>query len=109
MAAWSTRGALRGVFAGERALQGRLVQQTERRSDVRVTPAWRARSRRRPVAAVRARLLVRSGCGNSVTMPRVLMITPDFPPTPGGIQLVAYELASHFEHSECRVLTLDGD
>lgn len=41
-------------------------------------------------------------------MPRVLMITPDFPPTPGGIQLVAHRLASHFEHSTCRVLTLDA-
>ena len=39
-------------------------------------------------------------------VPRILVITPDFPPAPGGIQLLAHRLASHFEHASVRVYTL---
>lgn len=39
---------------------------------------------------------------------RVLLITPDFPPAPGGIQLVAHRLVSHFEHVTVHVHTLDA-
>src|SRR5450755_606543 len=35
---------------------------------------------------------------------RVLMITPDFPPGSGGIQLVAYRLATHLRRCDVRVL-----
>ncbi len=38
---------------------------------------------------------------------RVLLITPDFPPGPGGIQRVAHRLVTHFAHATSRVLTLD--
>ncbi len=39
--------------------------------------------------------------------PRILVVTPDFPPGPGGIQLLAHRLVSHFEHASIRVHTLD--
>jgi phosphatidylinositol alpha-1,6-mannosyltransferase len=37
---------------------------------------------------------------------RVLIITPDFPPGSGGIQLVAHRLATHLLHARVRVLAL---
>lgn len=40
--------------------------------------------------------------------PRILVITPDFPPGPGGIQLLSHRLVSHFEHVTIRVHTLDA-
>jgi phosphatidyl-myo-inositol dimannoside synthase len=40
--------------------------------------------------------------------PRILVVTPDFPPAPGGIQLVAHRVARHAERLRCRVVTLDG-
>jgi phosphatidylinositol alpha-1,6-mannosyltransferase len=43
-----------------------------------------------------------------MTSLRVLLITPDFPPALGGIQLVAHRLVSHFEHATTRVYTLDA-
>ena len=39
---------------------------------------------------------------------RVLVITPDFPPRPGGIQQVAHKLVSHFANTTIQVLTLDA-
>lgn len=39
---------------------------------------------------------------------RVLVITPDFPPTTGGIQHLAHGLVSHFANASTKVLTLDG-
>jgi phosphatidylinositol alpha-1,6-mannosyltransferase len=41
-------------------------------------------------------------------IPRILVVTPDFPPRPGGIQLLAHRLVSHFEHASVRVHTLDA-
>jgi len=41
-----------------------------------------------------------------VSAPRVLMITPDFPPQRGGIQLLAHRIAAHLRESTVRVLTL---
>jgi phosphatidylinositol alpha-1,6-mannosyltransferase len=43
-----------------------------------------------------------------MTSLRVLLITPDFPPAMGGIQLVAHRLVSHFEDAIARVYTLDA-
>lgn len=43
-----------------------------------------------------------------MTQLRVLVITPDFPPTPGGIQLVAHRLVTHFSNISSRVVTLDA-
>ena len=40
--------------------------------------------------------------------PRILVVTPDFPPAPGGIQLVAHRVARHAERLRGRVVTLDG-
>jgi phosphatidyl-myo-inositol dimannoside synthase len=40
--------------------------------------------------------------------PRILVVTPDFPPAAGGIQLVAHRVARHAERLRCRVVTLDG-
>ena len=40
--------------------------------------------------------------------PRLLVITPDFPPGPGGIQLLAHRLVSHFERATVRVHTLEA-
>ena len=39
---------------------------------------------------------------------RALVLTPDFPPAPGGIQLLAHRLVSRLEGVSCRVLTLEG-
>ena len=39
---------------------------------------------------------------------RVLLITPDFPPGRGGIQLVAHRLATHFSCASSQVVTLDS-
>src|SRR5256885_6289862 len=41
--------------------------------------------------------------------PRLLIITPDCPPTPGGIQTVVHRLASLMDAFETRVIALDGD
>jgi phosphatidyl-myo-inositol dimannoside synthase len=38
--------------------------------------------------------------------PRVLLLTPDFPPAFGGIQRLMYRLAQHLERVEVRVVTL---
>jgi phosphatidyl-myo-inositol dimannoside synthase len=40
--------------------------------------------------------------------PRLLILTPDFPPAPGGIQLMAHRFASLIEGFETRVLALDA-
>jgi phosphatidylinositol alpha-1,6-mannosyltransferase len=40
--------------------------------------------------------------------PRILVVTPDFPPAPGGIQLVAHRIVCLAERLRCRVVTLDG-
>lgn len=40
--------------------------------------------------------------------PRVLMLTPDFPPTLGGIQLVVHRIVQHADRLHMRVVTLDG-
>jgi phosphatidyl-myo-inositol dimannoside synthase len=40
--------------------------------------------------------------------PRLLILTPDYPPSPGGIQLVAERLATGIQAFECRVMTLDA-
>ena len=40
--------------------------------------------------------------------PRLLLLTPDFPPAPGGIQVLTHRLAAGMEGFETRVLTLDG-
>jgi phosphatidylinositol alpha-1,6-mannosyltransferase len=39
---------------------------------------------------------------------RTLVITPDFPPAPGGIQLLAHRLVSHTKGITCRTLTLQA-
>jgi phosphatidylinositol alpha-1,6-mannosyltransferase len=39
--------------------------------------------------------------------PRVLLVTPDFPPAFGGIQRLVYRLAEHLERVDVRVVTLD--
>lgn len=39
---------------------------------------------------------------------RALMITPDYPPAVGGIQLLAHRIVSHFEQIETRVVTIGG-
>ncbi len=41
-------------------------------------------------------------------MLRVLVISPDFPPRPGGIQQVAHKLVSHLVDTTTQVLTLDA-
>jgi phosphatidyl-myo-inositol dimannoside synthase len=41
-----------------------------------------------------------------MTRTRTLLITPDFPPARGGIQLVAHRLVTHFAHATSQVLTL---
>jgi phosphatidylinositol alpha-1,6-mannosyltransferase len=38
---------------------------------------------------------------------RALVLTPDFPPAPGGIQHLVHRLVSHAPGLECRVVTLD--
>src|ERR1035438_10349457 len=40
--------------------------------------------------------------------PRLLVLTPDFPPAPGGIQLLTYRLAAGMSGFDPRVLALDG-
>ena len=39
---------------------------------------------------------------------RALVVSPDFPPAPGGIQLLAHRLVSHLKGITCRVLTLQA-
>ncbi len=39
---------------------------------------------------------------------RTLILTPDFPPAPGGIQLLVYRLASTLRETELRVVALGG-
>jgi phosphatidylinositol alpha-1,6-mannosyltransferase len=39
---------------------------------------------------------------------RALVLTPDFPPAPGGIQLVAHRLATHLADAEVRVVTVQA-
>jgi phosphatidylinositol alpha-1,6-mannosyltransferase len=39
--------------------------------------------------------------------PRLLVLTPDFPPAPGGIQLLTYRLAAGMSGFDTRVLALD--
>ncbi len=41
-------------------------------------------------------------------MPRLLVITPDFPPAHGGVQQLAYRLAAGIGGFDTRVLALDG-
>lgn len=40
--------------------------------------------------------------------PRVLVLTPDFPPAPGGIQLLVHRIVRHADRLRPRVLTLDA-
>jgi len=40
--------------------------------------------------------------------PRLLLLTPDFPPARGGIQLLTHRLASGFTAFETRIVTLDS-
>jgi phosphatidyl-myo-inositol dimannoside synthase len=39
---------------------------------------------------------------------RALVVTPDFPPGPGGIQLLAHRLVTHMKSITCRILTLQA-
>lgn len=41
--------------------------------------------------------------------PRLLIITPDFPPSPGGIQVMTQRLARYIDGFHTRVVTLDCD
>lgn len=43
------------------------------------------------------------------TVARLLVITPDFPPAPGGIQLLVHRIVSGLTGFETRVVTLDSD
>ena len=40
---------------------------------------------------------------------RTLILTPDFPPAPGGIQLLVYRVATNFEAVESRIVALGVD
>jgi phosphatidylinositol alpha-1,6-mannosyltransferase len=40
--------------------------------------------------------------------PRVLVLTPDFPPAPGGIQLLIHRIVRHADRLRVRVVTLNG-
>ncbi len=40
--------------------------------------------------------------------PRVLVLTPDFPPAPGGIQLLMHRIVRHADRLHTRVVTVDG-
>ncbi len=40
--------------------------------------------------------------------PRVLVLTPDFPPAHGGIQLLVHRIVRHAERLRMRVVTIDG-
>ncbi len=40
--------------------------------------------------------------------PRLLLLTPDFPPDPGGIQAIAHRLAGEMKGFDIRVVALDG-
>ncbi len=40
--------------------------------------------------------------------PRVLVLTPDFPPAPGGVQLLVERIVRHAGRLDARVLTVDG-
>jgi phosphatidyl-myo-inositol dimannoside synthase len=42
------------------------------------------------------------------TKPRLLILTPDFPPAPGGIQLMAHRFASTISGFETRVIALEA-
>jgi phosphatidylinositol alpha-1,6-mannosyltransferase len=46
---------------------------------------------------------------SSPRKPRVLLVTPDFPPAFGGIQRLMHELALHLECGETRVVALGGE
>src|SRR5271155_3712307 len=43
-----------------------------------------------------------------VRMPRLLVITPDYPPAHGGIQVFAHRIASLIRGFETRIVALDG-
>src|SRR5579862_1157001 len=51
----------------------------------------------------------RSACPVPSRRLRVLVLTPDFPPSPGGIQLVMHRLVTHFEHFEATVITVAAE
>jgi phosphatidylinositol alpha-1,6-mannosyltransferase len=40
--------------------------------------------------------------------PRVLVLTPDFPPAPGGIQLLVHRIVRHADRLRMRVVTVDS-
>jgi phosphatidylinositol alpha-1,6-mannosyltransferase len=46
---------------------------------------------------------------SSPRRPRVLLVTPDFPPVFGGIQRLMHQLAVHLERFETRVVALGGE
>jgi phosphatidylinositol alpha-1,6-mannosyltransferase len=46
--------------------------------------------------------------GRRGRMPRLLVLTPDYPPARGGIQVLVHHLAAGLEGFETRVVTLDG-
>jgi phosphatidyl-myo-inositol dimannoside synthase len=58
----------------------------------------------RPTGAERDRYLGRV----CATKPRLLVLTPDFPPARGGIQVLVHRLATGLRGFETRVVTLDG-
>lgn len=41
--------------------------------------------------------------------PRVLVLTPDFPPERGGIQILIHRIVQHLKHFRARVVTLDSE
>ena len=45
--------------------------------------------------------------GAPTPTPRLLVLTPDFPPAPGGIQLLTYRLAAGLKGFDTRVLAFD--
>ena len=91
---------------------------TQRRSSTRRRACWRPRSRRSATRRTREpkTSTARRATGGRATRdrnapmtpPRVLMITPDFPPAPGGIQRVAHRLATNLSAVRSRVLTIDA-
>src|ERR1700693_229963 len=46
--------------------------------------------------------------GRGGRLPRLLVITPDFPPARGGIQVLVHRLVTGLQGFDTRVVTLDG-
>jgi phosphatidylinositol alpha-1,6-mannosyltransferase len=78
-------------------------------SDLR--PEWRAPGLLAggPVNYVGAMSATAGGSdGRRVRVPRLLVITPDFPPARGGIQVLVHRLVTGLQGFDTRVVTLDG-